>query len=170
MKKDKQTVTPDGEETAKLIHGVSFKEVPTHVDDRGFVVEMYDSRWTWHDSPLVFSYTYSIRPGIIKGWGMHKKHEDRYFILFGEMELVMYDARKKSPTKGLVSKIYMSEFNRRLVNIPAGVWHANRAIGLKDTVVVNFPTICYDHKDPDKYRLPVNTKKIPYRFDNPKGW
>lgn len=170
MKKDTQTVTSDGLPVQPIIHGVTFKPVTTHVDDRGFVCEMFDSRWTWHKDPLVFSYTYSIRPGVIKGWGMHKKHEDRYFILFGEMEMVLYDARKDSPTSGMVSKFYLTEFDRKLMNIPAGVWHANRNVGSKDVVVVNFPTICYDHMDPDKYRLPLDTKEIPYQFDNPVGW
>lgn len=170
MKKDTQTVTSDGKSVAKVPYGVTFKEMESHIDDRGFVCEMYDSRWTWHKDPLVFSYVYTVRPGMIKGWGMHKKHEDRYFILFGEMEVVLYDGRKNSPTSGLVSVVYLTEFNRRLMSIPTGVWHANRNVGTKDVVVVNFPTITYNHKDPDKYRLPLNTKKIPYKFQNPKGW
>jgi dTDP-4-dehydrorhamnose 3,5-epimerase len=170
MKKDVQTVTSEGQPIQPLIDGVTFKDAPTHVDDRGFVVEMFDSRWSWHTAPMVFSYVYTIRPGIIKGWGMHKKHEDRYFILFGEMEVVLYDDRENSPTKGLINKIYLTEFNRRLMNIPPGVWHADRNVGSKDVVVVNFPTISYDHQDPDKYRLPLDTTEIPYSFDNPVGW
>jgi dTDP-4-dehydrorhamnose 3,5-epimerase len=170
MKKDKQTVEPDGTPLKKLPDGVTFKNVKTHVDDRGFVCEMFDKRWTWHKKPLVFSYVYTVRPGMIKGWGMHKKHEDRYFILFGDMEVVLFDDRKKSKTKGLLSKVYLSESNRRLMNIPSGVWHANRNVGEKDVVVVNFPTIPYDHADPDKYRLPLDNDKIPFKFENPKGW
>ncbi len=170
MKQDVQTVTSDGESTQPLIHGVTFKEVTTHIDDRGFVCETYDSRWKWNKKPLVFSYVYTIRPGIIKGWAMHKKHEDRYFILFGEVEVVLYDGRKDSPTKGMVSKFYFTEYNRRLVNIPPGVWHANRNVGSKDAVVLNFPTICYDHTHPDKYRLPPDSPEIPYTFDHPTGW
>lgn len=170
MRKDKQTVTQDGVSIRPQIHGVAFKNAVTHVDDRGAVCEMFDSRWTWDKNPMVFSYMFTIRPGMTKGWGMHKKHEDRYFIMFGEMEIVLYDARKNSPTRGLVSKVYLSEHNRQLMNIPAGVWHANRNVGNTDVVVVNFPTIPYDHKDPDKYRLPLKTKKIPYKFNNPNGW
>jgi len=169
-KKDKQTVTNEGKLIAKIPQGVKIKEVKTHVDERGFVVEAYDPRWKWHKDPMVFSYIFTVRSGVTKGWGLHKKHEDRYFILFGEMELILYDARPKSPTKGLVSKIYLSEYNRQVINIPAGIWHADRAVGQKDVVIVNFPTIPYDHKDPDKYRLPLTTKKIPYRFNDPKGW
>lgn len=168
-KKDHATVSSTGEPLQQFINGVTFLKRPTHVDDRGFVVEMYDTRWDWHSAPMVFSYVYTVRPGIIKGWGMHKKHEDRYFILFGEMLMVLYDGRKSSPTYGMVNEIYMTEYDRMLVNIPVGVWHANKNVGSKDVVVVNFPTTCYDHADPDKYRLPIGTDKIPYQFRGGTG-
>ena len=37
-------------------------------------------------------------------------------------------------------------------------------------VVVNFPTIQYDHSAPDKLRLPLDTPEIPYRFEDRPGW
>jgi dTDP-4-dehydrorhamnose 3,5-epimerase len=113
---------------------------------------------------------FTLRPGRVKGWGMHREHEDRYFILAGEMEVVMYDARDDSPTRGLVSRVVLSEYRRRLMNVPTGVWHANRNIGTKDVIVVNCPTTPYDHANPDKYRLPLDTDQIPYRFEDPRGW
>jgi len=167
---DKQTVTSDGESTQKLPFGVTFHDVVTQVDDRGEVCEHFDPRWHWHDDPLVFVYSFMIRPGLIKGWGLHKKHEDRYFIVYGDLEVVLYDVRSDSPTHGLVSKIVLSERRRRLMNIPANVWHADHNIGSKDALIINFPTIPYDHVNPDKYRLPLDTDQIPYKFDNPRGW
>jgi dTDP-4-dehydrorhamnose 3,5-epimerase len=170
VRKDRQTVSAQGDSLTRLPEGMSFRNVPTHVDDRGIVFEMFDMRWNWHPDPVVFSYCYTVRPGIIKGWGVHRKHEDRYFLLFGELELILYDERPDSSTHGLVSKIYLNHYQRRIINIPAGVWHANRNVGLTDAVVVNFPTIPYDHADPDKYRLPLDTDKIPYKFKSPRGW
>lgn len=167
---DRATVTSGGESRQALPHGVSFKEVPTHIDERGSVCEMFDERWDWHEDPLVFAYCFTVRPGVIKGWGLHKLHEDRYFTLFGELEVVFYDERKDSPTRGLVSSVVLSHHNRRVMNIPAGVWHACRNVGPEDVVVINFPTIPYDHENPDKYRLPLDTDRIPYRFENAKGW
>ena len=167
---DVQTVTPQGERVEKLPAGVTFHDVVTHGDERGSVVELFDPRWGWHPDPLVFSYSFTVRPGMIKGWGVHRHHEDRYFILFGEMEVVLYDDRPDSPTYGLVAKIVLTEYRRRLMNIPAGVWHADRNIGSRDVVVVNFPTIQYDHANPDKHRLPLNNDYIPHKFDDPRGW
>jgi dTDP-4-dehydrorhamnose 3,5-epimerase len=169
--RDVQTVTPDGEIVAAVPHGVRFKDLITQTDDRGTVVELFDTRWDFHGDPLVFAYSFTIRPGWAKGWGMHKEHEDRYFILYGEMELVLYDERPDSPTHGLVSRIILSEHRRRIMNIPRGVWHADRNIGDKDVIVVNFPTICYDHTNPDKYRLPLDNDRIPFKFpEGTKGY
>ena len=28
----------------------------------------------------------------------------------------------------------------------------------------------YDHANPDKYRLPLDTDQIPYRFEDVSGW
>ena len=167
---DPATVDSTGEPLAPLPHGCKFHRVPTHLDDRGSVCELFDLRWNWHPDPLVFVYSFTIRPGKVKGWGLHKIHEDRYFVLSGEMEIVFYDVRPDSPTTGQISRVVLSEYDRRLMNIPAGVWHANRNLGQKDVVVVNFPTIPYDHAHPDKYRLPLDTDQIPYKFENASGW
>lgn len=168
--KDPSTVNAAGEVLTPLPHGVTFRRATTHVDGRGSVCEMFDPRWGWHPDPLVFVYMFTLKPGMVKGWGLHKLHEDRYFTLFGEMEIVLYDVRPDSPTCGMVSSIVLSEYDRRLVNIPAGIWHANRNIGTKDAIVVNFPTRPYEHEDPDKYRLPLDTDQIPYKFQGAHGW
>ena len=168
--KDAPTVSASGVPLATLPHGVTFRRATTHIDDRGTVCELYDPRWNWHPDPLVYAYCFTIRPGIVKGWNLHKKHEDRYCILQGEMELFLYDVREDSPTCGKISRLVLSEHNRRLVSVPAFVWHADHNIGTRDVVVVNFPTRLYDHSDPDKYRLPINTTLIPHTFAAARGW
>jgi dTDP-4-dehydrorhamnose 3,5-epimerase len=168
--RDRASVTPEGERLDPLPAGVSFRGVPTHLDERGTVVEVFDPRWDWHPDPVVFVYSFTIRPGFAKGWGLHEAHDDRYFILFGELEVVLYDERSGSPTNGLVARVVLSEYRRGLLSIPAGVWHAERNLGQTDAVVINFPTMPYDHSSPDKYRLPLDTDRIPYRFENVRGW
>jgi dTDP-4-dehydrorhamnose 3,5-epimerase len=37
-------------------------------------------------------------------------------------------------------------------------------------VAVNFPTTPYDHGNPDKYRLPIDTPLIPYKISARHGW
>jgi dTDP-4-dehydrorhamnose 3,5-epimerase len=167
---DGQTVTPDGERTATPLEGVLQRRARTHVDDRGTLVEMLDPRWGWHPSPIVYAYTFTERPGSAKGWAIHKKHEDRYFLVSGELELVLYDVRPDSATCGKLWTVVLTELDRSIINIPAFVWHATRNLGTADAVVVNFPTIPYDHDAPDKYRLPLDTPLIPYAFGTSTGW
>jgi len=169
-KRDAQTATPEGEPTGRLTDGVVFRDVPTHADERGTVVELFDPRWGWHPDPLVFAYSFTMRPNVVKGWNLHIEHEDRYFVLQGEMMLVLYDVRPGSSTFGEICKIVLSEHRRRIVNVPKNVWHADHNIGGKDVVVVNFPTAPYDHANPDKYRLPIDTPLIPHSFGNAHGW
>src|SRR5947209_3010001 len=100
---DSSTVDPEGQERAQLPDGVVVRDLVLHVDDRGTVCELLDPRWGWHTEPMVFAYVYTLRPGKTKGWGMHLEHEDRYALIGGDMEVVMYDEREDSPTRGLVA-------------------------------------------------------------------
>jgi dTDP-4-dehydrorhamnose 3,5-epimerase len=167
--RDSPTVTFDGQPLRRLTEGVVIRDLPTHTDERGSVCELFDPRWLSHPDPLVFSYCFTIRPGIVKGWNLHKEHEDRYILLQGELELVLYDPRPESSTCGEICRIVLSEHSRRVVNVPKCVWHADYNIGTKDALVVNFPTMPYDHANPDKYRLPIDTPLIPYGFPLARG-
>lgn len=162
--RDVQTVTPEGQQLLTLPEGMIVRDLVTHVDDRGTVVELFDPRWGVSPDALVFAYQFTIRPGKAKGWGVHRQHEDRYAFLDGELELVFYDAREDSATSGQESRLVLSPHHRKLVTIPRGVWHAERNLGATDVRVVNFPTIMYDHSNPDKYRLPLDTDELPVKL------
>ena len=168
--RDKQTVTHEGNRVGRLTEGVSIRNLPTQVDDRGSVFELYDLRWCFHPEPLVFSYCFTLRPGRVKGWALHKRHEDRYVVLKGELKLVLFDPRPDSSSYAEICEIWLTEYDRKLVSIPRFVWHADHNVGSTDVIAVNFPTIPYDHCNPDKYRLPIDTELIPYRFPVGSGW
>jgi dTDP-4-dehydrorhamnose 3,5-epimerase len=166
--RDIQTVEPSGRRLDRLPDGMVVRDLVTHTDERGTVCELYDPRWGVTPDEMVFAYQFTIRPGMAKGWGMHREHEDRYAFLDGELELAFYDARESSPTFGEQSRLFLSQLHRRLLVIPRGVWHAERNAGQCDVRVVNFPTIPYDHANPDKYRLPLDTDELPVRLG--PGW
>lgn len=161
IRRDTQTVDAQGRRLDPLPDGVVLRDLITHTDDRGTVCELYDDRWGVHPESLVFAYTFTIRPGKAKGWGVHREHEDRYAFLSGELEIALYDGREDSATAGLEARLFLSELHRQLLVIPRGVWHAERNPGTVDARVVNFPTIPYDHANPDKYRLPLDTNELP---------
>jgi dTDP-4-dehydrorhamnose 3,5-epimerase len=169
--RDTETVTAAGERIAPLPEGMVVRDLVTHVDERGTVCELYDLRWGVNSDPLVFAYMFTIRPGMAKGWGIHREHEDRYAFLGGELELAFFDAREESATAGCESRLFLSAHARKLLVIPRGVWHAERNVGQVDVQVVNFPTIPYDHANPDKYRLPLDSGELPVRLGPEwRGW
>ncbi len=154
----------------KLPDGMAFKATQAIHDERGHLTEIFDARWDWSSEPYRQGYLTTLRPGVVKGWALHKTHEDRYFVVSGEMMLVTYDPRPESATYGLLSKLVLTGDQPRIVNIRKFVWHADWNIGTGDVVLMNFPTVPYDHANPDKYRLPLDTDLIPFDFNGAKGW
>ena len=168
--RDGQTTTTEGEILMSLPHGATFRPVPTHIDERGMLWVLCDPRWE-DESPLTYTYVTTCRPGMAKGWALHKEHNDRYSLISGEILVVLYDDREDSSTRGLVSEIALSPHHRGTLTIPVGVWHAMKNLGATDAVVANCPTKLYDHANPDKYRLPIDSSEIPYTFrTSTQGW
>jgi dTDP-4-dehydrorhamnose 3,5-epimerase len=168
--RDRQTVTAEGEVTASLPVGVITHRARSHIDDRGSLVEMLEPRWAWVADPIVYAYSFTVRPGRAKGWAIHREHDDRYFMMFGEVEVVLFDVRPESATCGQVSVIRLSQYERGVVTIPRLLWHATPNLGSTEAILVNFPTSPYDHRNPEKYRLPLNNDLIPYSFGDTPGW
>jgi dTDP-4-dehydrorhamnose 3,5-epimerase len=134
-------------------------------DERGEVVEILSEGWPESlgaSTPHVYLAT--IQAGVIKGWVCHKNQSDRSVVLFGRLRWVLYDGRPSSQTFGLLQKLTFTERNRHLVVVPAGVWHAVENVGSGEAAFVNLPTRAYQHDDPDKFRLPLDTPEIPFRF------
>lgn len=169
-KKDCQTVTSEGTSLRPLIHDVRIRPAVTHPDERGSICEIYNPAWNFADGPLVYVYQVTVRPGRVKGWVIHYQQDDRVFLSQGTLKIVLYDARRESPTHGMLNELCISEHNRGLLFIPRGVYHILQNVGTTDALFINMPTRPYNHADPDKYRLPLNNDLIPYRFEERLGW
>lgn len=169
--RDRQTVTPAGTPVSRgMPAGMSFRPTPIQLDDRGKLVEILDPRWGWHPDPIEYVYISTLRAGVVKGWALHETHEDRYFVISGAMDLVTYDIRDDSPTRGRIHRITLSSETPGIVNIPTHVWHADLNVGDGEAILVNLPTRPYDHANPDKLRLPIDTDLIPYDFSGFRGY
>jgi dTDP-4-dehydrorhamnose 3,5-epimerase len=167
--RDRQTVNPDGTRIATLIDGVRHRAAVTQEDDRGTVTEILSVGWDFDAAPIGYAYQTTIRPRKIKGWVVHREQDDRLFFSTGSVRVVLYDAREDSPTYGTINELYFSPHNRGLLRIPRGVYHAIQNIGETDALFINLPTQPYRHEHPDKYRLPLDTDLIPYRFVDRHG-
>ena len=78
------------------------------------------------------------------------------------MKVVLYDARKGSKTYQEINEFFVGEKNPLLISVPPGVYHGFKAIGNKTAIFLSIPDKVYDRKNPDEYRLPPDTKQIPY--------
>ena len=162
--KDKQTATKDGAMTTELIDGVKIREARTVIDYRGELTEMWNDDWAFDEGGVPYVYHVRCAPGSIRAWVVHLHQVDRFYYPSGRVQVVLYDARDGSPTQGKVNEFYFGEARRALLRIPTGVYHGVRNVGTDDAWFVNMPSTPYRHEDPDKYRLPLDTPDIPFRF------
>lgn len=144
------------------IEGVEFVRLAAHEDHRGSLTEVFNPLLEFWREPVVYSYFITIRPGRIKGWGMHRIQADRYFVTSGRVRVVLFDGRTESSTYECFQQFNFAEGSRGLLRIPPGVWHADQNWGDTDVGIINFPTHPYDHDDPDKYRLDPHSGAIPF--------
>lgn len=167
--RDEPTVTRDGQPRPAPIEGVIVEHRRMHADNRGALIPFMDAREPFWSEPVVYAYCITIRPGRIKGWGMHRRQTDRYFIVRGHVRVALLDARESSPTSGVQHEIWFTPETPGTVSIPGGVWHADQNWGDDDAVVINFPTRPYDPDDPDKYRIDPHAGIIPFDWSSRDG-
>jgi dTDP-4-dehydrorhamnose 3,5-epimerase len=160
---DEATVDSSGLRLATGIDGVRLRMLgPLHADHRGSLLEVVDIRQDFWEEPIVYAYRFAVRPGRIKGWGMHMLQSDRYLTVSGRLRVVLYDGRTTSATHGRLVEFQFTDETPGLLLIPSGVWHADQNTGERDAVVMNFPTRAFDHDNPDKYRIDPWSGEIPF--------
>jgi dTDP-4-dehydrorhamnose 3,5-epimerase len=167
--KDSPTVDASGRKLSGDVAGVEVVDLPGHADGRGSLTPFLSLTEQFWREPVVYGYFITVRPGVIKGWGMHRLQADRYFVPAGRLRVVLYDGRVNSPSYEKFQQIWFSEESAGLVRIPPGVWHADQNWGDSDAVIVNFPTQPYDPDDPDKHRIEPHGGEIGFDWTTRDG-
>jgi dTDP-4-dehydrorhamnose 3,5-epimerase len=141
------------------IDGVVVKEVVVHSDDRGSLMEIVRD-----DEPVfreVRQTTFTIAyPGVIKAFHWHRRQWDVWFFTAGMAQVVLFDLREGSPTRGETQVLYMGERRPLVVAIPPGVAHGYRVLGVVPAALLYHTTEHYDPADPDEERLPFDDPRI----------
>lgn len=147
-----------------MIEGVEIKQLKRHADERGFLMEMLreDDAIFEHFGQAYVSMNY---PGVIRAWHYHKKQNDVWVCVSGMIKAVVYDCREGSPTQGEVNEFFLGDNNPIMLKIPIGTMHGYKTVGVEPSLLVNFPTLPYSREDPDEYREPWDSEKIPYDWD-----
>lgn len=146
-----------------MIEGVVTKKLRLMPDDRGWLMEILRSDWDLFEK-FGQVYVTTAYPQVVKAWHMHKKQIDNITCVKGMMKLVLYDDREESRTKGEVNEFVIGEKNPTLVKVPQRVWHGFKSMGDETAFFINVPTELYSYEEPDEFRLPPDTDKIPYNW------
>jgi dTDP-4-dehydrorhamnose 3,5-epimerase len=164
-RRDVPTVDAMGRPREVAIDGARLERLVPYSDHRGDLTQIMNSVSPIWKEPVAHSYHVTVRPGRIKGWGMHRFQSDRHYSFSGEGRMVLYDGREESPTHGEVAQVGFSDVARGVLYIPPGVWHAAQNTGTVDWHLINFPTRPYDYESPDKFRIDPHSGEIPFDFE-----
>jgi dTDP-4-dehydrorhamnose 3,5-epimerase len=112
-----------------MIEGVSFKELVTHPDERGFFREIIrkgdpffqEGFGQWSHS-LMFD-------GVIKAWHYHHVQTDWWYVVSGVLRVGLCDLRPDSATHKETMDFLMGEHQSpRAIRIPPGVAHGCKTV------------------------------------------
>ena len=165
MKKDAQSVTAEWQILQSSIHGVQLKEVRHVPKESGHLTEVWRADWALDTGPVQQVFQVLLKPGGVSAWHTHLMTTDRLFANHGLVQVVLYDARKDSPTHGRLNIFRIGIVRPTLVIIPPGVWHGVQNIGAESALLLNLVDRAYSYEDPDHWRLGTDSNEIPYRFD-----
>ena len=151
----------DPASTGPRIEGVQVVRLHRYADHRGSLTPIMADSSFWSE-PVVHAYRITIRPGRIKGWGMHRLQADRYCIEAGRVRVVLYDGRVASATHRSSTSSDSMRRRRRWCGSRPGSGTRTRTPGTRDAAILNFPTRAYDREDPDKHRIDPHSGEIPF--------
>ena len=112
----------------KLIQGVKIKTLRHIKDERGYLMEIMRSDWS-EFKEFGQVYVTVCNPGYAKAWHYHKNQTDSFVVVKNNAVVVLYDARKDSPTHGMINEFRMGEDNPLMLQIPKLVYHGFKSAG-----------------------------------------
>jgi len=123
-----------------IIADVVVAEILRHVDERGWLAELYREDTVGSQYRPVMSYFSMTQPDVVRGPHEHAEQADCFaFIGPSDFKIYLWDARTKSPSYMTLQIIVAGENSPKSVIIPPGVVHAYKNIGGKLGAVLNFP-------------------------------
>ena len=143
------------------IEGVAIVPLATLSDDRGAVFHMLKATAP-HFAGFGEIYFSSIYPGVVKGWKRHRRMTANYSCILGRIELVLYDDRERSSTKGCLMKLCLGPNEHSLVVIPPEVWHGFEGLAHPASIVANCASEPSDSAELD--RMDPDDGRIPHRW------
>jgi dTDP-4-dehydrorhamnose 3,5-epimerase len=108
------------------------------------------------------AYFSTVEKGAVKGWKRHRQMTLNLVVPAGEIFFVLYDAREKSTTHGVLQEIRLSIYNYQRLTVPPGIWMAFKGIQSSANILLNIASIPHDPREAET--LPIINEHIPYSF------
>jgi dTDP-4-dehydrorhamnose 3,5-epimerase len=151
------------------IEGVAMRPLRFHHDARGWLLELFRQDELGPERWPVMAYVSETLPGVTRGPHEHTEQTDGFVFLGpSDFELLIWDTRPSSPTRGRRVVKVVGASNPTAVWIPPGVVHAYRNIGNTPGLVFNAPNRLYAgwgktepvdeirHEDAEPGRFPMD--------------
>lgn len=122
------------------IEGIVIKNVMPHVDNRGWLSELFRKDELSAGFEPQMGYLSITHPHVVRGPHEHREQTD-YFCFMGNFKLYLWDNRKDSIT--YLNKKIIHTGEHLIVVVPPGVVHAYQNVGESDGMVLNFPDRLY---------------------------
>jgi dTDP-4-dehydrorhamnose 3,5-epimerase len=122
------------------IHGVVVRDLRKHVDERGWLSELFRHDELAEEFYPRMAYISQSHPHVQRGPHEHVDQADFFcFIGPSNFKLRLWDNRRDSETYHSVMTLFVGEDNPKSVLVPKGVVHAYRNTGHGIGIVINFP-------------------------------
>lgn len=123
------------------IQGVILNRLVKHVDNRGYLTELFRADELPEAIKPVMSYLSYTEPGIVRGPHEHVAQTDIFaFAGPGNFLIKLWDNRPGSTTYSLFMEFYGGQDNPITLLVPPGVVHGYKNISrLERGLVINYP-------------------------------
>lgn len=160
-----ESVTPDWERVGQAtIAGVVVKQVKNVPTGYGHLVELWREDWALDPFNVRQVFQATLAPGKISAWHAHAVTTDRLFVSSGMMQIVLFDSRPDSPTRGIVNAFTFGALRPALVIVPPRVWHGVKNVHHEASTLTNLVDEAYSYTGPDHWALPADSPRIPHTW------
>jgi dTDP-4-dehydrorhamnose 3,5-epimerase len=138
-RKDEQSIAADWEAVGRtLIDGVRVREARCVGKRNGSVTELYRDDWFPGADGVGQVFVVRLAIAAVSAWHAHGRTIDRLTVIAGAAALVLYDARRDSPTFGRVKEFLLPERRPTVIVIPPRVWHGVANTGDEPCLLYKF--------------------------------
>lgn len=143
------------------IQDVQLIPLTTHVDDRGYLIEIARISGAPGSHAVVpkFGQVYLVGDpvrGTIRAFHKHEILWDYFFISHGSAKFVLVDDREGSPSYHEMNTFIISERTPSLLVVPPGVYHGWMSLE-DDTQMISTASEVYNPEKPDEVRIPPDS-------------